>query len=76
MNKLKKLYDRGMRPVYKDSSMITYERVPVAAIYKEGTCKWSHKFADSEPVFFAFIHPYTCEVTRSNHLETKRRHMD
>lgn len=61
MNKLKKLYDRGMKPVFRDTTMDHFERIPSSVVYKEGTLKWSHRFNSTSPVFFAFVHPYTCQ---------------
>jgi len=63
MNKLKKLYDRGMKPVFRDATMDQFERIPGSCTYKEGSLKWTHRFGNStsSPVFFAFVHPYTCQ---------------
>jgi len=62
-----------MRPVYKDTTMDKFDRIPVAAMYKEGTCKWAHKFHSEEIVSFAFIHPYTCRDLdeRLSHIEAQ-----
>lgn len=62
---MQKLYNRGMKPVYKDSTMTTFARIPGTSTFTgEGkdsgsSLKWQHQFKSSGPVFFAFCFPYT-----------------
>lgn len=69
LNPQAKMFNQGMKPVYKVGDGGKWERIPQEVTHSCGEgrqfqIRFKHRFAsDQGPVYFAFCHPYSFEET-------------